>query len=45
MRKCCVLVVVGFCAGLLQAVPVPGYVYPCSMQAGTTARIIVGGDT
>ena len=25
--------------------PVPGYVYPCSMQAGTTARIIVGGDT
>ena len=25
------------------ALPVPGYVYPCSMQAGTTNRIIVGG--
>lgn len=25
------------------ALPVPGYVYPCSMQAGTKARIIVGG--
>ena len=29
--------------GSLRALPVPGYVYPCSMQAGTTARIIVGG--
>lgn len=44
MRKCCVLVVVGFCAGLLHAaVPVPGYVYPSSLQAGTKSRILIGG--
>jgi len=30
-------------AQALFAKPVPGYVYPCSQQAGTTARILVGG--
>ena len=32
-------------AGNALARPVPGYVYPCSMQAGTSARILIGGDT
>lgn len=31
--------------GSALALPVPGYVYPCSLQAGTSARILIGGDS
>ena len=31
------------CVRPLAALPVPGYIYPSSLQAGTSARVIVGG--
>ncbi len=44
MRKA--LVIVAFAAlvaNVASALPVPGYIYPSSMQRGTTSRILVGG--
>ena len=38
------LAAAALCAGAALALPVPGYVYPCSLQVGTSTRIIVGGD-
>ena len=44
-RRICLAVAAGVLLGArtLVALPVPGFIYPSSLQAGTSARIVVGG--
>lgn len=39
-----VLAAAGFLAAAALAIPKPGYYHPSSVQAGTTTRVVMGGD-